>query len=71
MTADTAKINKIYKIISIEESHFNQRLVEMGCIEGTEITKLFEALGGDPIAFQVDNYILALRKSEAKTITVK
>lgn len=71
MTADRAQINKPYSIISIEESEFNQRLIEMGCIEGTQITKVFQAIGGDPIAFQIDGYVLALRKSEAKTITIK
>jgi ferrous iron transport protein A len=43
----------------------------MGCIGGTEITKLFKAPGGDPIAFQIDTYVLSLRIDEAKTIIVK
>ena len=43
----------------------------MGCIGGTEITKLFVAPFGDPIAFQIDTYVLSLRVDEAKTIIVK
>jgi ferrous iron transport protein A len=70
MTADTIKIGKPYKIDSVQQSNFAQRLVEMGCIEGTEITKLFVAPGGDPIAFQIDTYVLSLRIEEAKTILV-
>ena len=34
------------------------------------IQKLFAAPGGDPIAFQVDQYILGLRKAEANYIQV-
>jgi ferrous iron transport protein A len=71
MTADTIQIDKPHKIHSVQQSHFSQRLVEMGCIKGTKITKLFVAPGGDPIAFQIDTYVLSLRIDEAKTIIVK
>jgi ferrous iron transport protein A len=71
MTADTIQIGKPYKIDSIQQSNFAQRLIEMGCISGTEITKLFQAPFGDPIAFQIDTYVLSLRVDEAKTIIVK
>jgi ferrous iron transport protein A len=71
MTADTIQIGKQYKIDSIQQSNFAQRLIEMGCIKGTEITKLFQAPFGDPIAFQIDTYVLSLRVDEAKTIIVK
>jgi ferrous iron transport protein A len=71
MTADTIQIGKPYKIDSIQQSNFAQRLIEMGCIKGTEITKLFQAPFGDPIAFQIDTYVLSLRVDEAKTIIVK
>ena len=43
----------------------------MGCVPGTEIVKLYNAPGGDPIAFRIDSYILGLRKSEAENIFVK
>ena len=43
----------------------------MGCVPGTEITKLYNAPGGDPIAFQIDSYILGLRKSEAQQILIR
>jgi Fe2+ transport system protein FeoA len=43
----------------------------MGCVPGTEITKLYTAPGGDPIAFQIDTYILGLRKSEAQEIHIR
>lgn len=71
MTADTIQVDKPHKIHSVQQSHFSQRLVEMGCIKGTNITKLFVAPGGDPIAFQIDTYVLSLRVEEAKTIIIE
>lgn len=71
MTADNIQINKTYKIDSVSQSKFSQRLIEMGCTSGTDITKIFGAPGGDPIAFQIDTFVLALRVNEAKTIKVK
>ena len=40
-------------------------------VRGTNITKLFHAPGGDPIAFQIDSYVLSLRVEEAKTIIIE
>ncbi len=71
MTADTIQIGKPHKIHSIQNSDFTQRLIEMGCIKGTNITKLFQAPFGDPIAFQIDTYVLSLRVEEAKTIIIE
>ncbi len=71
MTADTIQINKTHKIDSLHNNDFTQRLIEMGCIRGTSITKLFHAPGGDPIAFQIDSYVLSLRVEEAKTIIIE
>lgn len=71
MTADTIQIGKPHKIDSLQDNDFTQRLVEMGCIRGTNITKLFAAPGGDPIAFQIDTYVLSLRVEEAKTIIIE
>ena len=71
MTADTIQIGKPHKIHSLQDNDFTQRLVEMGCIKGTNITKLFQAPGGDPIAFQIDSYVLSLRVEEAKTIIIE
>jgi len=71
MTADTIQIGKSHKIHSIQNSDFTQRLIEIGCIKGTNITKLFQAPFGDPIAFQIDTYVLSLRVEEAKTIIIE
>lgn len=60
-----------WEIDSLKEGVLTSRLAEMGCVPGTEITKLYGAPGGDPIAFQIDSYILGLRKSEAQQILIR
>lgn len=43
----------------------------MGCTPG-EIVKLIRiAPAGDPIAIEIDGYVLSLRKKEAATVKVK
>jgi Fe2+ transport system protein FeoA len=59
------------KIVELTDSAFSQRLAEMGCVPGTPIQLLFKAPAGDPIAFDIDGYILALRKNEADCILVQ
>ena len=56
------------RIAAVQDSPFSQRLIEMGCVPGTPITLEIAAPGGDPLAFYVDGYMLALRKKEAQTI---
>jgi ferrous iron transport protein A len=58
-------------IAGIEDGAISNKLMEMGCIPGTPISVEFRAPGGDPIAFNIDGYILGLRKSEANYIIVR
>ncbi len=71
MTANDMEFNEPWEIDSLIPSDLTSRLAEMGCVPGTEITKLYTAPGGDPIAFQIDTYILGLRKSEAQEIQIR
>lgn len=71
MTANDMDFNAPWEIDSLMPSDLTSRLAEMGCVPGTEITKLYAAPGGDPIAFQIDSYILGLRKSEAQQIQIR
>lgn len=45
--------------------------MEMGLVEGKELKVLFRAPFGDPIAVDVDGYILSLRKNEAELVIVE
>jgi Fe2+ transport system protein FeoA len=57
-------------IASIQDSALKPKLMEMGLVTGKEITVLFKAPFGDPIAVDVHGYILSLRLDEAALIQV-
>ncbi|MCK5666598.1 MAG: FeoA domain-containing protein, partial [Thiotrichaceae bacterium] len=46
------------------------KLLDMGCLPGTEVKMKFAAPLGDPICISVDGYRLSLRKAEASTISL-
>ena len=71
ITADTIKTNQTVAIIDLDSNETGQRLGEMGFWPGKNITLLLSAPFGDPMAFEVDNTVIALRKNEAKLIKVK
>ena len=71
MTAKEIQEDKMHEITDLKTGDLQDRLAEMGCVPGTLIRKLYAAPGGDPIAYQVDHYILGLRKLEADYIEVK
>ncbi len=47
-----------------------RRLMEMGVVPGTPVRVIKSAPLGDPIEVRVRHYHLAMRRSEAQTITV-
>lgn len=61
----------VVKVLNIEDSFLKPKLMEMGVLIGRELSVLFKAPFGDPIAIDVDGYILSLRLDEAKLIGVE
>jgi ferrous iron transport protein A len=54
------------------EGELELRLIEMGLVEGACIEVLHEGFPGrDPIAVQVNDHIVALRRSEANAVIVR
>lgn len=47
------------------------KLMEMGCLPGTEVLVELIAPLGDPLAIRVLGYHLSLRKEEALSITIE
>ena len=45
--------------------------MEMGMIKGKFLTVLYRAPFGDPIAIDVDGYVLSLRRDEAQLVEVE
>lgn len=57
-------------VTSILASDLKSKLMELGIVVGRELTVLFHAPFGDPIAVDMDGFVLSLRKSEAELITI-
>ena len=71
MTLDTIPRGITARVTSVEASHrHGLRLMEMGVVPGAEVRVVKSAPLGDPIQVCVRNYHLALRRAEAKSITV-
>jgi ferrous iron transport protein A len=71
MTADTISSQDPFEIVEIDSNDTGQRLSEIGFWPGKSIKLVLSAPFGDPLAFEVDNTVIALRKNEARSIKVK
>lgn len=68
---DTCQIGEKVKVSQILPSEISSKLLEMGFYSGKEIELLYKAPFGDPIAVQVGDYVLSMRKNEAQLIEVE
>ncbi|CAG7840243.1 hypothetical protein CLOHAE12215_01667 [Clostridium haemolyticum] len=53
------------------DEKLSRRLLALGCIEGTGVTFKTSAPLGDPIIISIRGFDLAIRKKDAKNITLK
>lgn len=72
MNRTLADINngETVSVTDISSSTLRVKLIEMGVIKGRKLTVMFRAPFGDPIAVDIDGYLLSLRKDEASLIQV-
>jgi len=71
MTLDTIPRDVAARVASVETSGpHGLRLMEMGVVPGALVRVVKSAPLGDPIQVCVRNYHLALRRTEAQSITV-
>ena len=71
MTLDKTPLGSTVRIVSLENSDIvTLRLMEMGMIPGSTVRVVKSAPLGDPIQICIRNYHLALRRNEARAITV-
>jgi len=71
VTLDKTPLGSTVRIISLEGSNtVTLRLMEMGMVPGSVVRIVKSAPLGDPIQICVRNYHLALRRNEARAITV-
>lgn len=71
MTADRIKKGEDALIEALEPSELAIYLMEMGFMPGKRIRMLHQAPLAGPIAFKLENSVIALRKSEAQIIRVQ
>lgn len=64
------KIGERGIIVNFTDEGLSLKLLEMGCLPGTQVTMTHIAPFGDPIAVKVSGYVLSMRKDEAATIIV-
>jgi len=71
MTLDMIPIDATVRVAAVESTDAHSlRLMEMGMVPGAFVRVVKTAPLGDPIQVCVRNYHLALRRAEAKSITV-
>jgi ferrous iron transport protein A len=65
------KIGESGEICCLNDPEMALKLLEMGCIPGTEVKLNSKAPFGDPVTIIVNDYTLSLRLDEAETILLK
>ena len=71
MTLDKTPVGVTVRVVSLERSDVVAlRLMEMGMVPGSAVRVVKSAPLGDPIQICVRNYHLALRRNEARAITL-
>ena len=71
MTLDKTPLGSTVRIVSLENSDIvTLRLMELGMVPGSTVRVVKSAPLGDPIQICIRNYHLALRRNEARAITV-
>jgi len=70
LTADSLKINTLASIVGIEPNEDGNRLSEIGFYPGKKLVLVNAAPFGGPLAFELGNTVVALRRDEARLIRV-
>lgn len=70
MTLKEGKPGMVVRIEKIADSELKERLMTMGFIPGAKVTVLRPAPMGDPMAFGIRGYNIAMRLDDAAKIEV-
>lgn len=72
MTLDQLEPGREATISSISgDDAFRLRLLELGLVPGTVITRVGQAPLGDPLSYRVRRAVLCLRRAEATIVAVE
>ena len=69
-TLDQLTLDNSATIVEFSSSAIQEKMLEMGCLPGTKVILNRIAPLGDPIIIEFEDTKLALRKDEAKFITI-
>ena len=69
-TVRDLKVGEKGVISGLKDAGLSLKLLEMGCLPGTEVKLNSKAPFGDPVTIIVNDYTLSLRLDEAATITL-
>ena len=53
------------------KGNIRRRLLDLGLVKGTKIIPVFKSPSGDPIAYEIRNTLIALRKEDSELIDLK
>lgn len=71
-TLDALPLNSSCKIVSLNCSGpLQRRLLDLGLVKHTSITASLRSPFGDPTAYEIRGYTIALRQDDAKLIICK
>lgn len=59
-----------FTVAQITDSALRPKLLEMGLYAGKTVEVLFKAPFGDPIAVDIEGYVLSMRLDEARLIEI-
>jgi len=64
--------NSVANVVAVHETDgVSLRLLEMGLVPGTQVTRVGSGPLGDPLEFELLGFSLSLRKAEARRVEVQ
>ena len=71
-TLDTLKVGESAVVVEIGgEGLMRERLMDLGLIVGTRVHCAMESPLGDPLAYRICGALIAIRRSDAQSVTVR
>ena len=72
MTLNELPLNTVGIIDDLNCSkNIHRRLLDLGLVKGTKIIPVFKSPSGDPIAYEIRKTLIAIRKEDSQSITLK
>ena len=72
VTMNKLEVGQSAKVVKLNtKGDMRRRFMDLGLIEGTDVTCLGKSPVGDPKAFLIKGAVIAIREEDSSTITVK